>query len=406
MKSSNTKVHKPIKVLIVVDSLAGGGAQELIYQLCSHLSRERIQFSVCALRSGGVYQEKIQALGVPVYVLSPTRNLIYLPLIMIKLFRLLRSQQYDVVHTFLEGSFVIGTPLAHMAKIPSIHSIMARKAQLPGWYFPLMAWWQQWVSAYLVGVDLEELIKAGVQENKIKLVEASIDLTEMLSVDHSAEQIISPFDLIDAYPVVLSAGRLHPDKGHEYAIRVWPYVLKDWPLARLLIVGEGKDGRRLRTLVEEFTLTESVLFTGYRGDLATLFKRADMFLRTSINEGVNMVTIQAMAASLPVIGFKVECRKDFVIHGISGWLVGLRDESALSQAIIKMSADRRLMGKLGQRARIGVKNYYDMTRMVTFYETLYGAVNKRQLNTLSDMREVMWPIYNPFLFGQTTDRSL
>ena len=80
MKSSNTKVHKPIKVLIVVDSLAGGGAQELIYQLCSHLSPERIQFSVCALRSGGVYQKKIQALGAPVYVLSPTRNLVHLPL--------------------------------------------------------------------------------------------------------------------------------------------------------------------------------------------------------------------------------------------------------------------------------------------------------------------------------------
>jgi len=145
-----------------------------------------------------------------------------------------------------------------------------------------------------------------------------------------------------------------------------------------------------------YGLAESVLFTGYRGDLATLFKRAEVLIRASINEGVNITTIQAMAAGLPVIGFKTECPKDFVIHGISGWLVGLRDESALSQAIIELSADRRLLWKLGQRARIGVKNYYDKTQIVAFYETLYGAAKKRHFDTLSDMREVMWPNYNPF----------
>ena len=398
-------MHKPIKVLIVVDSLTGGGVQELVYHLCSHLSQERIQFSVCALRSGGVYQKKIQALSVPVYVLSSTRSLIYLPLIVIKLFRLLRSQKYDVVHTFLEGSFVIGTPIAHMAKIPSIHSIMALKAQLPEWYFALMAWLQKWVGSYLVGGELEEFIKAGIQKDKIKFVEALIDLTEMLSVEHNPGQIIPPFELTGAYPVVLSVGRLHLDKGHEYIIRAWSDVLKRWPSARLLIVGKGNDERRLRSLVESFGLGESVLFAGYRGDLATLFKRADIFVRASINEGVNMATIQAMAAGLPVIGFKTECRKDFVIHGISGWLVGLCDESALAQAIIKLSADRRLMWELGQRAQTGVRNYFDMTRMITFYERLYGAAKKRQLDKLPDMREVMWPIYNSFLFSQTTDHS-
>jgi glycosyltransferase involved in cell wall biosynthesis len=366
-----------IHVLIVIDNLGTGGAQEFVYQLYGRLARDTFECTVCALRSGGVYREKIEALGIPVYVLAPNRSLFSLPAAIINLWRLLRSGRYDVVNILLQGSFAITTPLARLERIATVHSIMAARAQLRRWYFSLISWYQRWVDLYVTPIP-KELTEAGVQEHKIKLVEVTVDLTEMLKVQHDAQLVIEPFDLTDAYPVALSIGRLHPDKGHEFAIRAWPLVLNEWPRARLLIVGDGDDEPRLKALAGRLGLSDSVIFAGYRPNLADLFARADVFLRTSVNEGVNLTTIQAMAAGLPTIGFKNPAPKEIINQGVNGIIVPLGDEVALGHAILSLSSDKDLMHRLGRTGRVKVTDYYDINHVVCFYANLYAALCKNQ----------------------------
>lgn len=399
---------EPIRALILIDHLGTGGAQEFVYQLACRLSPKRVQLSIAALLAGGIdpnkaddpaiYRERLTQLGIPVYTLAPSPRLSQIPLALFNLARLLRAQHFDVVTTMLQVSFVCGSPVAWLLRVPTIHSIMSVRAQTQRWYFPLMSWYQPLVSLYLTPIP-KELTEAGIQAAKIKLVEVAVDLTEMLAVRHDSQRVIEPFDLTNAYPVALSVGRLHPDKGHEYAIRAWPYVLQQWPHARLLIVGDGSDEARLKALVEQLNLAPSIILTGYRSDLAKLFTRADIFLRTSVNEGVNLTTIQAMAAGLPTIGFKTPTPKEIIADNINGLLVELGDATSLGQAISRVNSEKELLYRLGQAARAQVGRYFDIQMIAHFYENAYSALREhRDLTSIPDMSSSI-DLFNDHFLG-------
>ena len=137
----------PIRVLLLIDDLGGGGAQDFIYHLCRHSPADSIQFSVCAFSAGGIYEERLRALGIPVHLLSARSDsvsvsfhgLAAVPSLVVRLVGLLRRQRYGIVHTFLQVSFALGTPVARLVRIPTVHSVMAFRGQTQGWYFPLMA---------------------------------------------------------------------------------------------------------------------------------------------------------------------------------------------------------------------------------------------------------------------------
>jgi glycosyltransferase involved in cell wall biosynthesis len=393
-------MSKPIRALILIDQLGTGGAQEFVYQMARHLAPDRVELSVATLRPGGIdrrraddpgiYREKLQQLSIPVHTLAPSPRLSQLPVALFNLVRLLRERRYDVVNTILQASFVCGSPLAWLLGVPTVHSIMSVRVQTQGWYFPLMSWYQRLVGLYITPIP-KELTDAGVRKQRVKLVEVTVDLAEMLVVRHDTQREIAPFGLTGAYPVALSIGRLHPDKGHEYAIRAWTHVLKRWPQARLLIVGDGDDELRLKALAGQLSLTDSVVFAGYRRDLVELFARADIFLRTSVNEGVNLTTIQAMAAGLPAIGFKNPAPKEIIGDHVNGQLVQLGDEVALGQAISSISGEKELLHQLGRTARWQVSQYYDIQKVVRFYENIYEALcENRDITSIPDMSPSMY----------------
>lgn len=373
------------KPLLVIDHLGAGGAQEFLYQLCERLPRDRVQVSVCALLHGGVYEEKLRGLGVPVHVLSAGPLLQSLPRILLRLHALMCLGGYTAVHTFLQVSLALATPLSRMTGLPTIHSIVALRSQTQRWYFPLMYHYQRWTAAFLCFCPSEQL-EYGFSPSKLKSVEITAHIDTMLGIRHDGAAPIEPYDLSDAHPVVISIGRLHPDKGHHYAIEAWPAVLRQWARAKLLIVGDGDDRERLEKMARELDVADSVLFAGYRSDLGAIFARADIMLRTSVNEGVNMTTIQGMAAGLPVIGFRNGAPKEIISDGGNGILLPMGHSQALSEAICALSSDRALRARLGETARQKVAQYYSIEPVVHFHSLIYQTLqSKASIADVPDM---------------------
>ncbi len=384
-------------VLMLIDHLGTGGAQEHVYQLCHHLADAELRLSVCALHTAGHYAERIRRLGVPVEVLSPARRAGALPGIAWRLARALRSGAHAVLHTFLEASFVLGTPLARLGRVPTLHSITSLRAQLAPWYLRHLVRSQRWVNAYLTGIESEELVASGVDPGRVKQAETLIDLSEPLALAHDPERRLEGLAIPPRVPVALSVGRLIPDKGHEYAIRAWPRVVAALPEARLLVVGDGGDEARLRRLAARCQVAERVHFTGYRGDLMALFARADCFLRTSIVEGMNTVTSQAMAAGVPIVAFSTPVPKDFVVHARSGWVAPLADAGGLAEGVLTLLRDSELAARLAHTARDGIRAYASGDCVIATHERLYRALARGELlDAVPDMRERMWPASDPF----------
>ena len=258
------------------------------------------------------------------------------------------------------------------------------------------AWYASLFKRYysLVKLILVPLFKPIPQDDplllreKVKIVPVAIDLETEFALDQKTHHDILPNDLGKGDPLVISIGRLHPDKGHEFAIQAWLQVTKEMPAAKLIIVGEGKDELRLKKLTQTLGLTGQVEFISYLEELATLFHRADIYLRASINEGSNLTIMQAMAAGLAVIGFRNEQTYEIIRHGKNGLLVTPRDAQGLARAIINFSNDKTLRSELGQNARLTINQIYNLQDVISYHQQIYAAAaGGKPLETIKDLRE-------------------
>ena len=149
----------------------------------------------------------------------------------------------------------------------------------------------------------------------------------------------------------MSAGERY--KGHDDLLEAWPTVLSRRPDARLAIVGQGDDAKRLEAKSVALGLTGSVRFTGYVTDstLDAMLARAAAFALPSRGEGFGLAYLRAMRAALPCIAGADDGAREVVEDGVTGTLVPQGDRDALGQAVITMLGDtvrRRTMGEAGK----------------------------------------------------------
>ena len=149
----------------------------------------------------------------------------------------------------------------------------------------------------------------------------------------------------------MSAGERY--KGHDELLEAWPTVLAKRPDARLAIVGQGDDAKRLEAKSVALGLTGSVRFTGYVTDstLDAMLARAAAFALPSRGDGFGLAYLRAMRAALPCIAGADDGAREVVEDGVTGTLVPQGDREALGQAVIMMLGDtvrRRTMGEAGK----------------------------------------------------------
>jgi glycosyltransferase involved in cell wall biosynthesis len=147
---------------------------------------------------------------------------------------------------------------------------------------------------------------------------------------------------------------------------------------RLLIVGEGPDRHKIEALVRQLGLSSVVTLAGQQEDMPSVYRTIDIFALPSLNEGLPMTLLEAMAASRPIIATRVGAVPKVIADGITGLLVDPADESSLANAMSQLLSDPDLCRRLGQRAREHVERHYTAATMVERYRELYtGAMIRR-----------------------------
>ncbi len=144
--------------------------------------------------------------------------------------------------------------------------------------------------------------------------------------------------------VFLTVGRLVPVKNIGLQIRAFARIAKEFPNARLVIVGDGPERDNLPT-------HGCVIFEGAQKDLRRFYKDADAFLFTSNSEGWGVVVTEAAAYGLPIIMTDVGCAGEFIKNGENGLVIPVGDEDALVAAMKRIIKDGELRVHLGNAAR-------------------------------------------------------
>jgi len=180
----------------------------------------------------------------------------------------------------------------------------------------------------------------------------------------------------EGQPLIITIGRLVPQKGYGFLLKAAALVKTKIPDACFLIVGEGTLRTDLERQARDLGVGDVVRFVGSRSDVEQLLRAADVFVSSSLWEGLPTVILESMAARLPVVATDVSGTRELVEHGVTGLLVPPGDAKALAEAITSLVRDRRLACRMAERAFQHVQRF-TIGGVTEEYTALYARLLSR-----------------------------
>jgi len=219
------------------------------------------------------------------------------------------------------------------------------------------------------------LVADGIPSGRIEVVHDGIDVEKIQhrpAIDLHAE-----YWLPHGVPVIVNVGALVGHKGQKYLIDAMPIVLREVPDAHLVIFGEGDLRAPLEKQIKQLSLGKRALLPGFREDVMSLMKSADLFVMSSVTEGLGSAVLDAMAMGHAVVGTKAGGIPEAVIHEETGLLVEPADPKALAAAIVRMLKDADLRKQFGEAGRARVTEHFGVDRLVEGTLDVYRKVAGR-----------------------------
>src|SRR5262249_48025494 len=175
---------------------------------------------------------------------------------------------------------------------------------------------------------------------------------------------------------------LAPHKGEGQLIEAARLVLLEVADARFIILGEGELREHLQHLVKEHALEKHVLLPGFRTDVLGCIKGFDLFVMSSVTEGLGTSLLDAMACERPIVATRAGGIPEIVEDDVTGLLVPPRDHHALADAIVRALNDEALRRRMGAAGLARVRERFTVERMVAETARVY-----RELATTEDIED-------------------
>jgi glycosyltransferase involved in cell wall biosynthesis len=208
----------------------------------------------------------------------------------------------------------------------------------------------------------EVLVQDRIPSGRIAVVHDGIDVAKIQN--RPAIDVHAEYWLPHGVPVIVNVGALVGHKGQRYLIEAMPLVLREVPDAHLIVFGEGELRPALERQVKHLSLSKRVLLPGFREDVLSLMKAADLFVISSVTEGLGSAVLDAMAMGLAVVGTTAGGIPEAVVPHVTGELVEPSDPKPLAAAIVTLLKDRALRRAYGDAGRRHVAANFGVDRLV------------------------------------------
>ncbi|HEY4696061.1 MAG TPA: N-acetyl-alpha-D-glucosaminyl L-malate synthase BshA [Candidatus Hydromicrobium sp.] len=172
--------------------------------------------------------------------------------------------------------------------------------------------------------------------------------------------------------VIMHISNFRPVKRIENIVKVFYLVSKEVK-SKLLLVGDGPDICRIRSLVCKLNLEDKVLFLGIQENIIPLLNTSDVYMLPSKSEGFGLSALEALSCGVPVIGTNVGGLKEVVEHGRSGFIFDPGDIDSMSEAVIKILGSKEIRLKMGIESRKRAK-LFDSKLIVPQYLKYYKKI--------------------------------
>jgi len=370
-----------LRVAHIITQLELGGAQRNTLYTIAHLDPAR--FEPCLMSGpGGLLDEEAKSSGVPFFVIStlvrpirPVKDIRAL----IALYRHLRHLQPDIVHTHSSKAGILGRFAAYVAGVPVIihtfhgFGFTPRQNKLLKYLLIRVEKFCSLLSTHLVFVSRENRQEAGTlgigPGKASSLIRSGISLQGPPSSTIRREAGIPE----NAW-VVTSVGNFKPQKNPMDLARTAVGVLEENPEIHFLFVGDGELRPAVESWVRGQPHSENIHFLGWRRDIPEILAASNVFILTSLWEGLPRALVEAFAVKLPAICYAVDGVKEIVDDGKNGYLIIPGDVETAKRRILELKNKPLEAQEMGRRGYELIRSEFDIDLMVRQQEELYDKL--------------------------------
>jgi glycosyltransferase involved in cell wall biosynthesis len=361
-----------MKVLHLIESMGHGGAEWLIVEHVRHAG-PGVESLVCAVNRGGAALEAAAALGAGTFVLEKAeRRWATLQ----RLRRMLRDEGVDVVN----GHNPVGGLYAALASFGARRPIVFRTEHST-----------HYRGRHSAVYPVLETLSTAVTRRVVCVCQAVLE-SHVRRMPWAARRFVTVANGISSAPhtrardsvrqelgialderVALTVGSLTPAKAQHLLLEAFVEVARRVPEARLYVAGEGALRPALEAQIRREGLDQKVRLLGARRDTAELMAACDVFVLSSVREGLPVTVLEAMRAGRPVVATRAGGTAEAVDDGVTGRVVPLRDAASLAAAMAEVLGDRDRAALMGRAGHERWARDFTAERMVRETESLYRA---------------------------------
>ncbi len=214
-------------------------------------------------------------------------------------------------------------------------------------------------------------------EDKYILIRSGIKFSNYRNIKIDITQKKSELGLPSDSKIITTIGPFKPQKNLVDFIELAKIISNTYPFTRLsayplfLIIGDGEQRKELETKIKNLNLKDKIYLLGWRRDIPEILAITDIFVMTSLWEGLPRAVVEAMLSEKPVVAYSVDGIKDIIEDGKNGFLARPKDVNILSEKVIALLKDEILAKRIGENAKISIDETFDIDFMVSQQEKLY-----------------------------------
>lgn len=375
-----------IKILDVIYSFNLGGSEDILVKLINKIDRDKFMNVICCLTKNGTAMKRVEIPDLKVYECFKKDGIDLTPVR--KILRIVKEHQIDIIHgrawvtlipivlaKVLAGKdlkLVFGFHGQNYSEVKNgrrnlkrliLQNLLLRKVDI----------------VYTLNESMRKYFshQAGISEDRILIIPNGIDTAENNCSQDEIESPRKKYGIKSEDIVIGFVGRMDEVKNLPLLVRSFSRVKSKISNVKLLLIGSGPEEKRIRELVAELLLTDSVIFTGWVEAPNQYYQIMDIYVQPSFFEGMSNSIACAMLNQIPVVATNVGGNPDLVLHNETGFLVEPDNIKGLTEAILELAAKSDLRRSLGIQAAEYVKSRYPMNKMVQTYENIYTSLVNR-----------------------------
>lgn len=368
-----------IRIAHIVEDMGMGGIERIIESICLSYDATRFEHLFLCLSRGGMIYESLRSKGAHAEILGIKNYNSFAS--MLRVSSWLKKNRIHIVHAHAHPAGYLGRTAAFIAgNIGLIYHVHT---------MPLDLLVRHHIKESVLGLITDKILcisnstrdylitKQFHVKNKIEVLYNGVDIPSSTKFIEKAKCLVGLDG--NCYPIIGIVASLTDNKGHASLLLAFGEIIKEYPKARLLIIGDGPEMPNLLELAAKLGIQNHVVFCGVQQDVFPYLAYLDIFVLSSIyREGLPCTIIEAMAMGKPVVASNLHGIPEAVQDNVNGLLFPPGDSSSMANALLRLARDPKMSRTFGE---IGKKIYlekFTFAQMMRRLEEIYVEIARNR----------------------------